>query len=172
MDSEKQHNTVTPRKITSGENQPVLLDQPTNDCVFDSSSLKVSLSHLLSDTGSVKYQRAVIYIVYRTIEHNKMITLNQLKHLLLSDLLLGSQLIDGAVAVLASKSVFASITMFQIKSTGAPNFHLDAKPTAIFEQWLKDTQELLPELKGYTIPVYTKKQKDGGNKHETVLTKP
>lgn len=121
---------------------------------------KNKLAGILSNTTSIEYQRAVIYIVYRTIESNRRITLNRLKHLLLGDLLFSSQLVDGAVAVLSSKSIFASVSMFQIKSSGVPNFHLDIKPTEEFIRWLSVTEFLLPELVHYTPPIYIHRKAD------------
>ena len=103
-----------------------------------------------------------MYVVYQTLKANGRITLNQLRHLLFGDLLLSPSLIEVAVSVLASKSMFNCLSMYQIKMTkpdSLPNFHLDLRVNPEFQLWIDSLEAEHPEIKYFSPPIYARKAK-------------
>lgn len=122
---------------------------------------KLGLAQLLMDPASRGHTLLVVYAVYKTLEVNGRLTLNQLRHLLLGDLLLNPSLVEGAVGVLSSKSVFNCLSMHPVKMSheGPPNFYLDLKENPDFLEWVQETEEATPELLAFEPPLYKRATK-------------
>lgn len=121
------------------------------------------LAELLLSPLDKRYHQFLIYLVYTTIKNNGRLTLNQLRHTLYGELLLSPTLIDGAVSVLASRSMFNCLSMYQVKMSkpdATPNFFLDVRESAEFSQWLANIEEQNPEFKAFTPPMYVKVRKN------------
>lgn len=109
------------------------------------------LSGILLDPAGRSFNIVVLYIVYKTIEANDNITLNKLKRVLDSDLMLKDSVVDGAVASLSSRSVYNAVTRW-VRPKSAPEItHLHVKKAsdqedADFSKWLVATTEEFPEL--------------------------
>lgn len=109
------------------------------------------------------YTAAVLYMVYRTIEANGNITLNQLRWSLGVEFLLKDETIEGAVASLTSKSLFDCVVRWQSPTKKddkvrpqTPRVHLRArpKPHPEFDKWLVDLMVKQPELAVFTPPPF------------------
>jgi len=126
------------------------------------SAHKASLADVLLSPTTKAYNQLIIYVVYSTIKANGRLTLNQVRHLLFGELLLSPMLIDGAVSVLSSKSLFNCLSMYQIATTrpdSLPNFHLDIKDNPEFDHWLSDLLTAHPEFSSFNPPMYTRRAK-------------
>lgn len=123
---------------------------------------KTALVNTLLSPTSTLYNQLLLFLVYSTIKANGRLTLNQLRHLLFGELLLSPMLIDGAVSVLASKSLFNCVSMYQIVSNrpdALPNFHLDLKKNPEFDRWVEDLLLENPAFGSFTPPLYTRRTK-------------
>jgi len=121
-----------------------------------------ALANLLLAPYTPEFSKLVLYIVYKTIRANKRLTLNQLRHLLFGELLLNPSLVDGAVSVLASKSMFNCVGMYQIKAVrpeALPNFHLDVKENQEFLSWIREVELEHPEFLLFDPPIYSRRTK-------------
>ena len=114
---------------------------------------KEKLSGILLRPNERAFGIAVLYIVYRTIEANDNITLNKLKRLLNSDLLLKDEVIEGAVASLSSRSLFNVVNKW-IKPSANDVIHLRVhrEITPEFNSWLLATLADYPELNAFQSP--------------------
>jgi hypothetical protein len=123
---------------------------------------KSKLAYVLMSPFTTEYNKLVIYIVYKTLKANGRLTLNQLRHLLFGDLLLSPTLVEGAVSVLSSRSMFNCVSMYQLKMTrpeALPNFHLDVKDNPEFLEWLSETEHDHPEFLQFDPPIYMRRPK-------------
>ena len=106
----------------------------------------------------------VLYMVYKTIEANDNITLNQLSWTLGVEFMLKEEMVAGAVASLTSKSLFDCVCRWQAgskkkddESHRRPTVHLrvrDGSPD--FKAWLGAALQTNPELAVFSPPAFTK----------------
>lgn len=109
---------------------------------------------LMRQASAENYTSIVLYIVYKTIEANDNITLNQLRWALGAEYLLKDDVIDGAVASLTSKSIFNCVKRYQpprakVRTiSGAKPVHLRAikQDVGEFKTWLAALLITQPEL--------------------------
>ena len=108
---------------------------------------KEKLSKMLLIQDDRAFGIAVLYIVYKTIESNDNITLNKLRRLLSSDLLLKDSTIDGAVAALSSRSVFNAISKWtKPQAESVVHLRLPKTNSLEFTSWMNHTLGEFPEL--------------------------
>src|SRR5476651_2466850 len=103
-------------------------------------------SSLMRPEDREQYTSTILYMVFRTIEANDNITLNQLRWTLSAEYLLRDEVIEGAVASLTSKSIFNCVRRYQKprsklrSATDSQPVHLRAcadKPQE-FSSWLNN----------------------------------
>jgi hypothetical protein len=70
---------------------------------------KQKLSRNLSSADQDAYHTSVMYIVYKTIQANRRLTVNKLKALLCVEYLIKDEMIDGVLSGLVSRSMFACV---------------------------------------------------------------
>lgn len=124
---------------------------------------------LMQKDKTENYTGAVLYMVYRTIEANNNITLNQLCWSLGVEFLLKDDTIEGAVASLTSRSLFDAVIRWQTPTGKASptdsTLHLRVrpkpvhlrvrpKPTPEFDAWLEALLKRQPELLVFTPPPF------------------
>ena len=120
---------------------------------------------LMRPDVNAKYTSTILYIVYRTIEANENITLNQLRWTLGAEYLLKDEVIEGAVASLTSKSIFGCVRRYQpprnkLRSVnGCQPVHLRAIPLTEcdFKKWLTELLNTTPELGVFVPPTFVQR---------------
>lgn len=105
----------------------------------------------------------ILYIVFKTIEHNTGITINQLKWLLDTEYMIPNDVVSGAVAALTSKSLFNCVSRWQPPKGYGPRsnetIHLRVrKDSPDFDRWYKEALLEFPELDVFVPPVFSSKQ--------------
>lgn len=100
----------------------------------------------------------ILYMVYKTVERNTSITINQLKWVLENEYLIRENIIDGALSSLTSKSLFACISRWS-PPTNANATHLRTKKSADFDKWLAQSLKDYPELSIFTPPEFRAQSK-------------
>lgn len=103
---------------------------------------------LMSDSDDSR--RLLLFIVYKTIEKNPGITINQLASLLKSKIAISRERVDSAVSALTSEDLFNAISVW----TNRPGVvHLRCKE---FDEWLSTFCSKIPEACTYEAPVYVR----------------
>lgn len=125
----------------------------------DPIQLKQKLCFNLSGQDAELHHTTVLYIVYRTIERNKKLTVNKLKALLSAEYLLSDALIEGALSGLVSRSMFACVKRWRNpqRPVGDMQIYVTEPPPDEFVEWLARTEAKHPELKVFDPPVYQHK---------------
>jgi hypothetical protein len=105
----------------------------------------------------------LLYIVFKTIENNTGITLNQLRWILDAEYMIPNDVVSSAVAALTSKSLFNCVSRWQPpKAAGQPRndaVHLRIrKDCEEFSRWHADALKEFPELNVFVPPVFAVKQ--------------
>jgi len=103
-----------------------------------------------------------LYIVYKTIEANTGITINQLKWLLDTEYMLQNDVVAAAVAALTSKSLFNCVSRWQPpKTAGQPRtdaVHLRIRRDSTeFNTWYEESCTECPELSVFVPPIFSNK---------------
>lgn len=128
--------------------------------VLDVVDLKHRLSCDLASEDSVTKHTTVMYMVYMTIKANERLTVNSVKALLCSEYLVAEQAIDAAIAGLISRSMFACVKRW--KAPGRPigdmQVSVTEPPPPEFLEWLRRSEEKMPELSIFVAPLYQHKQ--------------
>jgi hypothetical protein len=140
---------------------------------MDTLQAKEKFSFNLLHPTERAFDVTVMFIVYKTIERNNSITLNQLKWLLQTEYMLDGQVVDGAVASLTSKTLFNSVSRWALSGKtpvngnraqqakrNAGTVHLRAKTedSPEFTKWLERAMQEYPEFAHFQPPVFTPKQ--------------
>jgi len=106
----------------------------------------------------------ILYMVYKTIESNSSITLNQLKWILDTEYMIPNDAVAGAVAALTSKTLFSCVSRWQPpRAPGAQQrsdtIHLRLRKDAPedFTQWYSDSVTEFPELCIFSPPIFAGK---------------
>ena len=106
----------------------------------------------------------ILYIVYKTIESDSSITLNQLKWILDAEYMLPNDAVAGAVAALTSKTLFNCVSRWQPpRGQGSQHrsdtVHLRARKDAPadFTSWYTATLAEFPELQIFVPPIFAAK---------------
>lgn len=122
---------------------------------MDNLEAKEKFSSNLLHPEDRAFDITVLYIVYKTIEKNQSITLNQLRWILFHEYMLQNSTVDGAVASLTSKSLFNCVSRWT-PPRKSDTIHLRTKPNApSFTEWLKKTTNERPELLIFTPPNFS-----------------
>ena len=123
---------------------------------MDNIEAKSKLSAILMQPSALAYKVASLYIVYKTIEANDNITLNKLKRLLNSDLLIKPEVIDGAVASLSSASIFNVVSKwirpYEKNQSEVIHLRLTKEPAPEFVTWVGLALKEFPELSAFIPP--------------------
>lgn len=114
---------------------------------------KEKFSFNLLQPESKACSTTILYMVYKTIELNRGISLNKLKWLLSSEFMLQSAPVDGAVASLTSKPLFNCVSRWQPPGN-AEHVHLRCRNNAEFSKWLEKALNEYPELSIFVAPDY------------------
>lgn len=123
---------------------------------MDPIAAKEQFSLNLLNPDDRKYGVTVLYIVYKTIEQNQNITLNQLMWLLNAKYMLTAQTVTGSVASLTSETLFNCVSRWQQPGKEAI-IHLKVRPVdGEFEEWLNKTLSENPELSVFKAPSFSK----------------
>lgn len=93
----------------------------------------------------------ILYIVYKTIERNRGISINQLKWLLSTEYMLNNTVVEGAVTSLTAKTLFNSVSRWQ-SPRQHETVHLRIKECTEFSKWLENSEKNHPELLIFTAP--------------------
>lgn len=120
-------------------------------------SIKEQLAFNLFSQDADRYQTTLTYVVYKTIEVNKTITLNQLKWLLHNELLLDVTHVESVVASLTSKTLFNTISRWRDTRQGnrSDTMHLRYRPPAPeFSAWVSAAVVKYPELQSFVPSLY------------------
>lgn len=104
----------------------------------------------------------LLYMVYKTIETNTGITINQLKWLLDTEYMISNEVVSGTVAALTSRTLFNCVSRWQPpKASG--NQRTDAvhlrvrKDAKEFDNWYAEALREYPELTVFVPPVFASK---------------
>ena len=123
---------------------------------MDVIDLKHRLSCGLASEDSTVRHSIVMYMVYNTIKANERLTVNSVKALLCGEYLVPETVIDAAIAGLISRSMFACVKRW--KDPGQPvgrmKVSVTEPPPSEFLEWLRRTEEKMPELKVFDPPIY------------------
>lgn len=118
---------------------------------------KECLSGILLRPDQPAYRVAALYMVYTTIKANDNITLNRLKRALYTELMMKEAVVEGAVASLASKSLFDAITKWQKPATASSpeviHLRTTKNPSPEFDAWFKLALDRHPELLTFKPPL-------------------
>lgn len=109
---------------------------------------------LMSDDDESK--RVLLFIVYRTIQKNAGITINQLSALLHRNYAISPEQTKLAVDQLSSEGLFNSISTWQEKIGKREIKHLRCKDTLCMDDWLNSYTQRVPETKFYEAPEFIK----------------
>lgn len=124
---------------------------------MDNLEAKEKLSFNLLNPDSKAFNTTILFIVYKTIERNKSITLNQLKWLLNSEYMLANNRVEGATASLTSKNLFNCVSRWQ-PPRNTDTIHLRPRANAEFAKWLEQTLNEYPELAIFSPPEFVPAQ--------------
>lgn len=124
---------------------------------MDSMEAKAKLSFNLQHREAEAFNITLTFIVYKTIEKNYNITLNQLKGLFQQHymMLTKEDLIESVVGSLIAQSLFNCVTRWQ-RPGNANAIHLRIKENSSFDAWMKKVLQDHPELVAFDPPVYTR----------------
>jgi hypothetical protein len=104
----------------------------------------------------------LLYIVYKTIETNTGITINQLKWLLDTEYMLQNDVVSGTVAALTSKTLFNCVSRWQPPKSSQQRsdaVHLRVrKDSREFDKWYENSLTEFPELLVFIPPVFSGRQ--------------
>lgn len=130
---------------------------------MDSIDLKQRLGLNLSGCDKDALFATVLYFCYRTIEHNTTLTVKKLKALLCVEYLLSESLVEAAVSVLISRSMFNCVTRYRPPDRPVSDMSISVvKPPPVeFEEWLLRTEARYPELLVFDPPKYQQKKCEG-----------
>lgn len=125
----------------------------------DPIELKQKLSFNLSGQDAELHHTTVMYMVYRTIEKNKKLTVNKLKALLSAEYLLGDAVIEGALSGLVSRSMFACVKRWRNpnRPVGDMQIYVTEPPPDEFIEWLSRAEGRHPEFRVFVPPIYQHK---------------
>lgn len=126
---------------------------------MDTMQAKAKLSFNLQHRESEAFSVTLTYIVYKTIEKNYNITLNQLKGLFQQHYLMLAKddVIESTVGSLIAKTLFDSVTRWQ-RPGNAHAIHLRVKENKDFEKWMQKVLSDHPELDAFEAPIYTRSE--------------
>lgn len=129
---------------------------------LDSIALKQRLSFNLSGQDPEALHTTALYLVYKTIETNRRLTLKSLKALLMVEFMLEDQVIEGALSGLMSVSMFNCVKRWQQPNKTIEHLLISVTepPPAEFEVWLKRAEDQHPELRMLKPPKYQQKPDD------------
>ena len=120
---------------------------------------KAKLSFNLQHREAEAFNVTLTYIVYRTIEENYNITLNQLKGLFQTHyrMLTKDDLIESTVGSIIAKSLFNCVTRWE-RPGNVSAVHLRVKDNEAFGAWMKKVVNDHPELTAFEPPIYTRSE--------------
>ena len=122
---------------------------------MDTLEAKEKFSSNLLHPEERAFNLTVLYIVYKTVERNPSITLNQLRWTLFHEYMLQNCVVDGAIASLTSKSLFNCISRWTPPRKN-DTIHLRTRQDApAFQEWLTRTLVDHPELEIFTPPSFS-----------------
>lgn len=103
----------------------------------------------------------VLYMVYTTLSKHDKLTVDAVKSLLCSEYFVSEAAIDGAIAGLVARSMFASATRFRAPGAPVGSTYVSVRkpPTEHFAEWLRRIEAQMPELSVFEAPIYGKKTK-------------
>ena len=132
----------------------------TDATAMDKIELKQRFSCGLASEDSTIKHSIVLYMVYTTIKANERLTVNSVKALLCGEYMLSEQAVDAAIAGLISRSMFACVKRW--KAPGRPigdmQVSVTEPPPNEFIEWLRRTEEKMPELQIFIPPIYQHKK--------------
>lgn len=132
---------------------------------MDNSQAKQQLAMLMMNQSQVEeFKPALIYMVFKTIEANNNITLNQLRWTLNTEYMLNPREIEGAVACLTSNSLFGCVSRYQpprrkMRSRiGDTPVHLRARQdqSCDFMRWVTELLSRTPALLEFVPPRFSR----------------
>lgn len=124
---------------------------------MDTLEAKEKFSFNLLHPEDRAFDITVLYMVYRTIEQNQSITLNQLRWMLYHEYMLQNTVVDGAVASLTSKSLFDCVSRWTPPRKNDTIHLRTRKGSAAFDEWLSRNTAERPELLIFTPPIFSAK---------------
>ncbi len=113
----------------------------------------------------------ILYIVYKTIERNRGISINQLKWLLNTEYMLNNTVVEGAVTSLTAKTLFNSVSRWQSPQK-QETVHLRVKECVEFSKWLENSEKNHPELLIFTAPDFIPANNRGPSEKTNAGLKP
>lgn len=117
----------------------------------------VELAHLLlADKDSEHYRNLLLFIVYKSIEANRNISVNQLYNLLRRSYRFTVSQVDSVIACLSNSDIIGGVTLYY-RNDDINKAHLNLCQSDRFNQWLSRTLSSIPCLVEFSAPVYTKK---------------
>lgn len=120
---------------------------------MDNLEAKEKFSFNLLHPESRPFKTTILYMVYKSIELNKGISLNRLKWLLMSEFMMKEETVDGAVQSLTSKPLFNCVSRWQ-----PPNkkdyVHLRCRKNDDWTRWMEKALIDFPELVIFVAPDY------------------
>jgi hypothetical protein len=120
-----------------------------------------TLSRILqSARNSRVYSVSVLYIVYRTIEKNPDITINQLRHLLQQEYFIPFSATEGSLASLSSAKVWGCVTRWKKPEDSIDKTHFHLKPGDMptrFSDWINSVIIEFPGLLSFQPPELVRK---------------
>lgn len=118
--------------------------------------LKQKLSFNLGNLDKENGHTTVLYMVYKTIEANKRLTVKAVKALLCVEYLIPEENIDSALAGLISRSMFDCVKRWKNPSKGVSDMQVSITepPPEEFKQWLARAEDTYPELSMFKPPIF------------------
>jgi hypothetical protein len=97
-----------------------------------------------------------MYMVYKTVEHNRRLTINSVKALLTCEYMLSEVAIDAALAGLVSRSTFACVNRWKApgKHVGTTQLSVVSPVPPTFSEWLDWVETQYPELLVFSPPEF------------------
>ncbi len=131
---------------------------------MDPIKAKEKFSSNLMCPDQAQFSTTVLYMVYKTIEANNNITLNQLRYTLCNEYMLKEDAVAGAVASLTSRSLFNCVGRWSPRQAGNQPYdaanqriHLRVRNDDEFSSWLANALGENPELEVFQPPAFNKR---------------
>jgi hypothetical protein len=119
-------------------------------------SIETLAFYLQEKPTSEIYKKLALFLVYKTIEANPNITINQLKHLLSQQYFLNTSAVEGAIGALISDQLYGCVSRFQRRGASLETAHLNLKrvKSEAMTNWLETLELEHPEFFVLESPKY------------------
>lgn len=115
---------------------------------------KVKFSKNLLNRSSDAYTITVMFMVFKTVERNPDITLNQLRWILNTEFFIHESAVDGAVAALSNKNLYNALIRWTPRKSRIPRLKVKED-----SRYAIDAIECNPELQIFEAPVFVPKER-------------